>query len=160
MGTLTSDEMVRLSEANIVESYNLGFSSNGSIVLWKLRFRSGKVDLFWVASPVAVHFAKATRRFMRKYRWPKTKDWPDNAPEFTAEDWDFLNSKYPAVVVFETHAFSDAVITAVKIGPDTFQVIRLTPEHAVQIAELHWEQLQKGKLRDTADEAPPTTSRH
>ncbi|SRR5437016_2350660 len=161
LSDVPTSELVRLSDNTRVQSYAIGFSLNGVCVLWKLRFEKNAItELFTIAPAIAVHFTKQTRRAQRKYKWPDSQNWPDDPPEFTEADWDFKNSKYPVVVAYRAEGFSDALIVALQIGIDLLRVIRLSPEQAVQIAELHWDEIQSGTLRDISAENPPTGSRH
>lgn len=138
-------ELARVSEENAVATFMVGFDTDGRCVLWKLRFKDGREALFVLAPATAIHFAKATRRHARKHRWTDT-DPAVAVPALTQADWDTFQV---AITSYRLEPLDDMVIITLPTEVD-FQVIRLSPALAVRLADLHWDEIQKGKLKQTA----------
>jgi hypothetical protein len=98
-----------------------------------------------LAPATAVHFTKNARRQARKRRWADTEPAVD-VPVLTQADWDTFQV---ATTSYRVEAFDDMLIIAFPTQVD-FQVMRLSPALAVRLADLHWDEIQKGKLKDTA----------
>lgn len=138
-------ELAKVSEANTVTTFMVGFDTDGRCVLWKLRFKDKREALFVLAPATAVHFTKNTRRQARKRRWADTEPAVD-VPVLTQADWDTFQV---ATTSYRVEALDDMLIIAFPTQVD-FQVMRLSPALAVRLADLHWDEIQKGKLKDTA----------
>lgn len=138
-------ELAKVSEANTVTTFMVGFDTDGRCVLWKLRFKDKREALFVLAPATAVHFTKNARRQARKRRWADTEPAVD-VPVLTQADWDTFQV---ATTSYRVEALDDMLIIAFPTQVD-FQVMRLSPALAVRLADLHWDEIQKGKLKDTA----------
>jgi len=160
LGDLPESALVKGSANCVVESYCLLIDESGKAVIWKLRFRNGRVETYFLAPAVAVHFAKCAADAAGRYGWPASENWPENQPEITGQDMDFLNCRFPMAVGMRVLAYQDALVAALLLGKDLVQAIRLTPEHATQIGGMHREAIQSGILRDIAAENPPTGSKN
>ncbi len=157
---MSADDIWAISEANQVVNYRLGFSADGAIVIWKLRFADGREDLFFMAAAVAAHFCKGTRRAARKLKWPGSTDYPDNPIEIVDADWSLKNCRHDVVLVARTDAQPAGCSIALQTGTDLFLTIRLTPAYAVQIADMIWEEIRAGRLHDLASLSSPSFRAH
>ena len=138
-------ELARVSGENTVATFMVGFDTDGRCVLWKLRFKDKREALFVLAPATAIHLTKNMRRQARKRRWTDTGSTVD-VPVLTQADWDTFQL---ATTTYRMEALDDMVIIAFPTQVD-FQVMRLPPALAVRLADLHWDEIQKGKLKDTA----------
>ena len=148
-------DLGRGSVANTVATFIVGFDTEGRCVLWKFRFKDGREALFVLAPATAIHFTKNMRRQVRKRRWADTEPAID-VPVLTQADWDTYQV---AITAYRVEAFDDAVVIAFPGERELFQAIRLSPALAVRLADLHWDEIQKGKLRESVAERPPQGAR-
>ena len=149
LAAIPAADLARTSVVNIVTTFMVGFDTEGRCVLWKVRYKDGREALFVLAPATAIHFTKNTRRQARKRRW--TDNDPAVAvPALTQADWDTFQT---AITSYRVEPLDDAVIVAFPTDID-FQVIRLSPALAVRLADLHWDEIQKGKLKETGSGRP------
>ena len=144
LAAMPASELARLAEANVVATFRIGFDTDGRCVLWKIRFKNGRDALFVLAPAAASHFTKAVRRQARKRRWSD-----DGAAvstiDLTQQDW---NTTQTPATSYRLETFDDAVVVALPAELEPFQAMRLSPVLAVRLADLHWDEIQKGVLRD------------
>ena len=155
LAAMPAAELARISLANTAATFMIGFDTDGRCVLWKFRFKDGREALFVLAPVTAIHFTKNTRRQARKRRWTDTEPAID-VPVLTQADWDTFQV---AITEYRVEALDDAVIIAFPAERDVVQVIRLSPALAVRLTDLHWDEIQKGKLKATAAARPPPGAR-
>ena len=147
-------DLDRISAENTVATFMVGFDTEGRCALWKFRFKDGREALFVLSPATAIHFTKSMRRQARKRRWADTEPAID-VPVLTQADWDTYQT---AVAGYRLEAFDDAVVIALPVESEFVQVMRLSPALAVRLADLHWDEIQKGKLRETAKEPQQRTA--
>jgi len=146
LAAMPASELARIAEANTVATFRIGFDTEGRCALWKFRFKDGRQALFALMPSLAIHFTKAVRRQARKRRWSD-----DGAAagtiDLTQDDWDTMQN---AAVSYRLEALDDAIVIALPAEHAPFQAIRLSPALAVRLADLHWDEIQKGVLRESA----------
>lgn len=138
-------DLDRISVENTVATFMVGFDTEGRCALWKFRFKDGREALFVLTPATAIHFTKNMRRHARKRRWTDTEPAID-VPVLTQADWDTYQT---AVAGYRLETFDDAVVIALPVENEFAQAMRLSPALAVRLADLHWDEIQKGKLRDS-----------
>ena len=146
VAAMPAAELARMADANVVATFMVGFDTEGRCVLWKLRFKDGREALFVLAPVTAIHFTKSTRRQARKRRWADTEPAID-VPVLTQADWDTFQN---AIFRYRLETFDDAIVIALPDEQGLVQAIRLSPALAVRLADAHWDEIQKGKLRESA----------
>jgi hypothetical protein len=154
LAAMPAGELARIAGANTVATFMVGFDTDGRCVLWKLRFTDKREALFVLAPVAAIHFTKSTRRQARKRRWADTEPAID-VPVLTQADWDTFQN---AIFRYRLEILDDAIVVAFPVDGGSFQAIRLPPALAVRLADLHWDEIQKGKLREAAVELQPRTA--
>jgi hypothetical protein len=152
-------ELIALSEHNELKSYMIWGSTDGRVVIWKLRFKDDREEVCFLAPALAVHFTKSTESAAVRHRWPASSDWPDEPPEVTEEDRDLSKNRLGTQIACRIESFTDGLVVAFH-GPSNYGVVtKLSPALAVQIAELHRDLIDNGTLRDIVSETPQTKTR-
>jgi len=145
LAAVPAADLDRSSVANTVATFMVGFDTEGRCALWKFRFNDRREALFVLMPATAIHFTKNTRRIARRRRWADTAPRID-VPTLTQADWDTFEN---ALTAYRMEAFDNALVVAFPAERQLFQAIRLSPALAVRLADLHWDEIQKGKLRDS-----------